>query len=183
MLDLIDKHETRGIVSGKSSANLLAEGNCIAAEKKVVGFKIDFYDMVWGNTTVKQMLLEEIEEKKAFAATSHANQNFDEMVAFCLDKLVQKDVTFDGHRSSPALKLCAFARKFKTIILYHNLLTKSMPALNFCAYTLKIKTGCHKSMAGFKRRDMLTELKAFCRVAGGASRGARLGRGAFAEAA
>ena len=139
MLDFIDKHETRGVISGQSSANLLAEGDCIAAEKKVVGFKVDFHDMVWGNATVKQMLLEEIEEKKTFPTTAHANQNFDEMVVFCLNKLVQKDVTFDGHRSFPALKLCASARKFKTLILYHTLLTKSMPALNFCAYAMKIK--------------------------------------------
>ena len=140
MLDFIDKHETGGIVSGKSSADLLAEGDCIAAEKKVVGFKVDFHDMVRGNATVKQMLLEEVEEKKAFSTTSHTNQNFDEMVAFYLDKLVQKDVSLDGHRNFPALKLCAHARKFKTVTFYHTRLSESTPALNFCAHTPKFKT-------------------------------------------
>ena len=114
MLDFIDKHETRGVVSRKLSANLLAEGNCIAAEKKVIGFKVDFHDMVWWGATVKQMLLEEIEEKKTLAATSHTHQNLNEMVVLGFDKLVQKDVSFDNHKTVFALKLCANARKFKT---------------------------------------------------------------------
>ena len=88
MLDFINEHETRGVVSGKSSANLLAEGDCIAAEKKVIGFKVDFYDMIWGNTTVKQMALEEIEQEETLATTAHAYQNLDKIVVFCFDKLV-----------------------------------------------------------------------------------------------
>ena len=100
MLDFIDKHEARSVVSGKSSANHLAEGNCIAAEKKIIGFKVDFHDMVRGNAAVKQMLLEEIEEKKTLAATSHSNQNLDKIMAFCPNEFVQKDVSFDNHKQS-----------------------------------------------------------------------------------
>ena len=62
MLNLINEDETRGVVGRKACTDFLAEGDCIAAEKKVIGFKVDFYDMIRGNTTVKQMALEEIEE-------------------------------------------------------------------------------------------------------------------------
>jgi hypothetical protein len=88
MLDFINEHETWGVVSGKSSANLLTEGDCIAAEKKIIGFKVDFHDMVWTDASIKQMLLEEVEEKKALAATSHSNQNLDKIMVFCSDKFV-----------------------------------------------------------------------------------------------
>ena len=118
MLDFIDKHETRCVVSRKSGTNLLAEGNCIAAEKKVIGFKVDFHDMAWRNAVLKQMLLEEIEEKKTLPATSHTHQNLNEMVVLCFDKLVQKDVSFDNHRTVFALKLRACEQKFKTVIVY-----------------------------------------------------------------
>jgi hypothetical protein len=60
------------------------------------------------------MLLEEIEEKKTLAATSHTHQNLNEIMALCFDKLVQKDVSLNGHSDSPALRLRASARKFKT---------------------------------------------------------------------
>ena len=88
MLNLINEDETRGVVRRKACADFLAEGDCIAAEKKVIGFKVDFHDMVWGNATVKQMLLEEIEEKKTLPATSHSDQNLDKIVVFRFDKLV-----------------------------------------------------------------------------------------------
>ena len=78
----------------------------------------------------EQMLFEKIEKKKAFAATAHSNQNFDEIMASCLNKFVQKDVSFDGHRNFLTLKFCAHARKFKMLILYHILLVKSTSALN-----------------------------------------------------
>ena len=44
--------------------------------------------MVWWGATVKQMLLEEIEEKKTLPATSHPDQNLDKIVVFRIDKLV-----------------------------------------------------------------------------------------------
>ena len=44
--------------------------------------------MVLGNTTVKQMALEEIEEKRTLPATSHSDQNLDKIVVFRFDKLV-----------------------------------------------------------------------------------------------
>ena len=53
MLNLINEDETRGVVRRKACADFLAEGDCIAAEKKAIGFKVDFYDMVSGNATVK----------------------------------------------------------------------------------------------------------------------------------
>ena len=88
MLDLINEDETRGTVRRKACADFFAEGDCIAAEKKVIGFKVYFYDMIRRNTTVKQMALEEIEEKKTLPATSHSNQNLDKIMVFCFDKLV-----------------------------------------------------------------------------------------------
>ena len=88
VLNLINEDETRGAVRGKACADFLAEGDCIAAEKKVIGFKVDFYDMIWGNTTVKQMALEEIEQEETLATTAHAYQNLDKIVVFCLDKFV-----------------------------------------------------------------------------------------------
>ena len=51
--------------------------------------------MVRGNSSIEQMLFEEVKEKKTLSATPHANQNFDKIVAFSPDKLVEKDVTFD----------------------------------------------------------------------------------------
>ena len=74
--------------------------------------------MVWGNATVKQMLLEEIEEKKTLPAASDSNQNLDKIMFFCLNKFVEENVSFDDHCRVSALKLCASARKFKTRIVY-----------------------------------------------------------------
>ena len=90
MLDFINEDETRGAVRWKACADFLAEGDCIAAEKKVIGFKVDFYDMIRGNTTVKQMALEEIEEKKALPTTSHSNQNLYKIVFFALISLFRR---------------------------------------------------------------------------------------------
>jgi len=139
MLDFIDKHETRCVVSRKSGTNLLAEGNCIAAEKKVIGFKVDFHDVVWGSAAVKQMLLEEIEQEEALATTAHAYQNLDEIMVLCLYQLVQKDVSFDNHKTVSALKLCANARKFKTQVVYQFAGFRSSETLNFCACARKFK--------------------------------------------
>ena len=139
MLDFIDEHKTGGVVSWKSSANLLAEGDCISAEKKVIGFKVDFHDMVWGNATVKQVLLEEIEEKKTLPAASDSNQDLNEMVVLGSDKLVQKDVSFDDHCRVSVLKLCARARKFKTRIVYQFFVHGASAALNFRAIARKFK--------------------------------------------
>ena len=148
MLDFIDEHEARGVVGGKSSTNFLAEGDCIAAEKKVIGFKVDFHDMVWGNAIVKQMLLEEIEQEEALATTAHAYQNLDEIMVLCLYQLVQKDVSFDNHKTVSTLKLRANARKFKTEIVYHFTGFWSSGTLNFCASArkLKVKEAFHKKL-------------------------------------
>ena len=59
------------------------------------------------------MLLEEIEEKKTLPATSDSNQDLDKIMVFRLDKFVEEEVSFDDHWRVSALKLCAFARKFK----------------------------------------------------------------------
>jgi hypothetical protein len=47
------------------------------------------------------MLFEKIEEKKALSATSDSDEDFDEIVAFCSDELVQKGVSLDNHRHFP----------------------------------------------------------------------------------
>ena len=73
MLDFIDEYETGSVISGKSCTDFLAEGDCISAEKKFIRFKVDFNNMVCGNATVKQMLLEKIKEKKTLTTTPHSN--------------------------------------------------------------------------------------------------------------
>ena len=95
--------------------------------------------MVWWGANVKQMLLEEIEEKKTLAATSHTHQNLNEMVVLRFDKLVQKDVSFDNHKTVSALKLCANARKFKTEVVYQFAGFRSSETLNSCAGARKFK--------------------------------------------
>ena len=141
MLDFIDEYETWGVVSGKACADFLAEGNCIAAEKKIIRFEVDFHDMVWGDTSTKQMLFEEVEEKKTLPTTPYTNQNLDQIMVFRLYQLVQKDISFDNHYHVSALMLCASARKFKTQVFYHNAIPRSMSALNFCASAQKFKIG------------------------------------------
>lgn len=55
----------------------------------------------------------------------------------CFDKLVQKDVSLNGHSDSPTLKLRASARKFKTGVVFAGF--RSSEALNFCASARKLK--------------------------------------------
>ena len=57
----------------------------------------------------------------------------------CFDKLVQKDVSLNGHSDSPTLKLRASARKFKTEVVYQFAGFRSSEALNFCASARKFK--------------------------------------------
>ena len=95
--------------------------------------------MVWGNATVKQMLLEEIEEKKTLPAASDSNQDLDKIMVFCLNKFVEENVSFDDHCRVSALKLCAFARKFKAVVVYQIAVCRSSMALNFCADARKFK--------------------------------------------
>ena len=95
--------------------------------------------MVWGNATVKQMLLEEIEEKKTLSTTSHANQNLNEIVVLGFDKLVQKGVSLDNHKTISTLKLRASARKFKTEVVYQFAGFRSSETLNFCACARNFK--------------------------------------------
>jgi hypothetical protein len=52
MLDFIDEDETRGVVGWKAGANLPAEGYGITAEKELIGFKVDFYNVVRCDTAV-----------------------------------------------------------------------------------------------------------------------------------
>ena len=53
--------------------------------------------MVWGSATVKQMLLEEVEEKIALPATTNARQDLDEPVALGLDQPVEIEVALYFH--------------------------------------------------------------------------------------
>ena len=82
MLDLVNEDEAWRIVGWKSSSDFLAESDGIAAEKEVIGFKIDFNDMVGSNAAVKQMLLKNVEKKKTLPATSNSNENLYQVVVF-----------------------------------------------------------------------------------------------------
>ena len=62
-----------------------------------------------------------------------------EIMVLCLYQLVQKDVSFDNHKTVSTLKLRANARKFKTEIVYHFTGFWSSGALNFCASARKLK--------------------------------------------
>ena len=97
--------------------------------------------MVWGNATVKQMLLEEIEEKQTLPAASDSNQDLDKIMIFCLNKFIEEKVSFDDHCRVSALKLCAFARKFKMRIVYQVFVGGASVALNFRAIARKFKAG------------------------------------------
>ena len=77
------------IVGWKSRSDFFAECDGITAEKKIVGFEIDFNDMVGCDTAVEQMLLENSEKEKAFPATAHSNENLYQVVSFCLNKAIE----------------------------------------------------------------------------------------------
>ncbi len=139
MLNFIDKDEARRGVGWKARANLLSEGDGITAEKKFVGFKINFNYMIWGDSAVKQMLFEEVEKKETLPATSHSNQNLDKIVVFCFDKLVQKNLTFNSHFEYLVLKSCAGAREFKVARVYQNMSDMAMASLIFCASAREFK--------------------------------------------
>ena len=166
MLYFVDEDETRGIVGGKAGAYFLAECYGIAAESQIVGFKVDFNDVAGADARIKKMLLEEGEKEKTLSATAHPHQNLDEIMALCLDQLVQKDVSLDGHSDSPAL--CASARKFKTRISYQIGLHRSIETLNLRASAHKFKA---TSRFGRKR----TELARFAACARGRARRVRVG--------
>ncbi|MBQ2629475.1 MAG: hypothetical protein IJG13_07350 [Kiritimatiellae bacterium] len=85
------------------------------------------------------MLFEKIEEKKAFAATAHSDQNLDEIMVFGSYKFFQKNVSFYRHLISPGLMFRSDAQKFKTRVLYHLCGLESMAALSFCAAAQKLK--------------------------------------------
>ena len=139
MLDLVDEDIAWRIVGGKSRANFLSESDSIATKIEIIRLKIDFNDMVWGDAAFKQMLFEKIEEKEAFAATAHSDQNLDEIMVFGSYKFFQKNVSFYRHLISPGLMFRSDAQKFKTRVLYHLCGLESMAALSFCAAAQKLK--------------------------------------------
>ena len=57
-------------------------------------FKIYLYDMVLRNTSFKQMLAEDVEEKEGFTTTENAGDNLYHPIAFCQNEFFQVCFTF-----------------------------------------------------------------------------------------
>ena len=79
-MNLIDKNIMHLPVGHNPRADILVEFDWIDKVGDKRPFKVNLDNVVWGNSRIKQVLLEEIEEKVAFAATAHANYNFDEVI-------------------------------------------------------------------------------------------------------
>lgn len=62
-------------------------------------FKIYLYDMILRNTSFKQMLAEDVEEKEGFTTTANAGDDFYHPIAFCRDEFFQVCFTFKIHNS------------------------------------------------------------------------------------
>jgi hypothetical protein len=97
VLNFVNEDVAWRIVGWKSRPDFLAESDGIAAEKEVIGFKIDFNDMVGSNAAVEQMLLENGEKEKTFSATAHPNKNLYQVVVFCLNKTIKQQFALYYH--------------------------------------------------------------------------------------
>ena len=62
-------------------------------------FKIYLYDMIFRNTSFKQMLTKDVEEKEGFTTTANAGDNLYHPIAFCRDEFFQVCFTFKIHNS------------------------------------------------------------------------------------
>ena len=62
-------------------------------------FKIYLYDMVLRNTSFKQMLTKDVEEKEGFTTPANAGDNLYHPIAFCRDEFFQVCFTFKIHNS------------------------------------------------------------------------------------
>ena len=60
-------------------------------------FKIYLYDMIFRNTSFKQMLTKDVEEKEGFTTTANAGDNLDHPIAFCRDEFFQVCFMFKIH--------------------------------------------------------------------------------------
>ena len=60
-------------------------------------FKIYLYDMIFRNTSFKQMLAKDVEKKEGFTTTANAGDNLYHPIAFCRDEFFQVCFTFKIH--------------------------------------------------------------------------------------
>lgn len=137
-LNFVDEDIAWRVVGWKPGTNFFAEGYGIAAEKELIGFKIDFNDMTLRHSSFKQMLLEKLEKEKALTAPTYASENLYQVVTLCLDKAIEQQFPVDYH-STPFY--CVYMLIYlKAAILCHDTVVMAMDR--------------------FKKHDMLTFLKA-----------------------
>jgi hypothetical protein len=160
MLDFVDKNVVCSSVMDEQRSNGIAKCYGIAACPKGVGFKIDFDDMIILDSAFQKVVLEESEQKKAFAAPSDACKDFDEIVLLCGDETVQKLWPHnDGmffHLYSPLFSF-GLLQKLKTRRLYQISLVVATGAFNFCKelQKMKVTAGAHLRRGDGRIRDAL----------------------------
>ena len=100
-----NKDEARKIVGGKTGANLFAKSNGVTAKGEGFGFQVNLNDVIQCHARVKQMLLEEFEKQETLAASTYANKDFNQIVAFRFNKPIQKKFASNYHGRSLFLTL------------------------------------------------------------------------------
>lgn len=96
----------------------------------LICFKIDFYDVVFGDARLEKVILEKSKKQKTFATASYACQYLDESVVFCPDKFFEQFVAFNGHGVRCDMFLCK-SSKLSHQVVYHCFCSPSMGKVNF----------------------------------------------------
>ena len=161
MLDFVNEDVVCSSVMDEQRSNGIAKGYGIATCPEGVGFKIDFDDMIILDSAFQKVVLEECEQKKAFAAPSDACKDFDEIVILCGDETVQKLWSHnDGmfFHLYPPLFSFGLLQKLKARRLYQIPLVVATGTFNFCKELQKMKVAARVQLPSSRRNGRIRRL-------------------------